>query len=196
RLMRTCDPLPTGASRPTNFLTLGLISLVLSLAAIAHSEIRAETPSPSAVASAPYELGTVVSFATGGESKKFTQTGWGDAETEFTWTTGQSAKLLFKFAPSPEPLKLRMRLAGFLHPPGLTSQPVEILANSQKVAAWQVSGAAEFTATIPAALAQTGALNIEIKTPKAASPKALGVSDDARVLGVSCYEVELERAAP
>lgn len=151
-------------------------------------------PSVNPAAAATYELGNVISFGEGGGSEKYKQSGWSNAEKEFTWTTGTSAKLLLKILATPEPLQLRMRLSGFINPPGLSSQPVEIVANGQKIADWQVSSPADFTATVPAAIAGAGELLIEIKTPKAASPKAQGVSDDPRILGVNCFEMTLSKS--
>jgi hypothetical protein len=139
-----------------------------------------------------YTLGKVVSFGAGGGSERFRQSGWSDTEKQFTWTIGTSAKLVFPIVPSVQPLNLRMRLTGFTKPPQLPAQPVEVFANEQKIAAWEVSTTADFTAVIPAVIAEKGGvLTIELKTPKATSPKALGMSNDARVLGVLCSELAI-----
>ena len=90
------------------------------------------------------------------------------------------------------PLTLRMRGAGFTQP-SVPTQPVEVLANGQKIADWQAtSDPVDFTAVIPASIAkQGGELILEFKIPKAISPKALGLSADPRVLGICCFELEI-----
>ena len=141
-----------------------------------------------------YQIGDVIRFGAGGGSERFRREGWSDTEKEFTWTTGQSAKLAFSIPASTERFDLRMRLTGLIKPPELPSQPVEVFANGEKIAVWEVAQTADFTAQIPAALRQNGAeLTIELKTPKATSPKALGLSEDARILGVLCSELALTK---
>lgn len=137
-------------------------------------------------------LGNVVGFGTGGDSERYKVSGWSKAEKEFTWTTGNSAKLTLSIPPNARPLSLRMRLTGLTKAPQLTFQPVAVLANGHKIADWEVSGTADFTAVIPESISKKGGpLTIELKTPKAMSPKALGINEDARVLGVLCSELAI-----
>jgi hypothetical protein len=139
-----------------------------------------------------YTFGTIVSFGAGAGSQRFRESGWSDTEKQFTWTIGNSAKLTLSIAPNAGPLNLRVRLTGLTKAPQLAFQPVAVLANGQKIADWEVSNTADFTAVIPAAIAKKGGpLTIELKTPKATSPKTLGMSNDARVLGVLCSELAI-----
>jgi hypothetical protein len=141
-----------------------------------------------------YTFGDVVRFGAGTGSERFKQDGWSDTEKQFTWTIGNSAKLTLSIPPNAGPLNLRVRLTGLTKAPQLAFQPVAILANGQKIADWEVSRTADFTAVIPAAIAKKGGiLTIELKTPKATSPKALGMSNDARVLGVLCSELAITK---
>ncbi len=151
---------------------------------------------PGAPASAAnYELGKLIRFGKGGESETYRRSGWSDPEADFTWTTGQSANLLFGLSEADHPLKLRMKIGGFMHPPKLTAQPVEIFANDRKIAEWEVSDPKEFTAVIPTNLvADRAELTIEIRTPKAASLQSLGASTDSRVLGVNCFELSITKS--
>jgi hypothetical protein len=88
-----------------------------------------------------------------------------------------------------------MTLAALINPPELPAQPVEVYANGQKIADWQVSGKAEFTALVPPKReAQDATLTIELRTPKAVSPKALGLSNDPRFLGISCFAMMIDKA--
>jgi hypothetical protein len=87
-----------------------------------------------------------------------------------------------------------MKLGGLIHPPDLPRQNVAVYANGEKIADWEVSEPADFTAPIPPALTtNTEDLNIELRIPDAASPQSLGVSYDGRLLGVRCYVIELRR---
>lgn len=89
-------------------------------------------------------------------------------------------------------LRIKMTVAALVKPPELPSQHVEVFANGQKVADWEVAGKSEFTALIPAAGGgKESALTIELKIPKAASPKSLGLSDDPRILGLSCFDLTI-----
>ena len=79
--------------------------------------------------------------------------------------------------------------------PAVPYQMVEVFANGQKIADWEVADTADFSARIPAEVTKSGGiLNIELRVPKATSPKALGLSDDSRILGIRVYSIELRRA--
>jgi hypothetical protein len=142
-----------------------------------------------------YELGTVVRFGTGGGSERFRQSGWSNTENEFTWSIGNSAKLFFSIPSANQSLTLRMRLTGLTKSGELPMQPVEVFANGRKIADWEVSSTADFTAVVPAAIVKPGGvLTIELRTPKATSPKVLGMNDDPRVLAVRCSELAIGKS--
>lgn len=78
--------------------------------------------------------------------------------------------------------------------PTVPYQVVEVLANGQKIADWEVADMADFGALIPGEVTRNkGILSIELRLPNATSPKALGLGDDSRILGVRVYSVELKR---
>jgi hypothetical protein len=93
---------------------------------------------------------------------------------------------------------LKIKLAGLTKDPELPFQPVEVYVNDEKVADWRVgANPAEFSVAIPKKMTSRGGLlTITLKIPKATSPKALGMSVDPRVLGVSCYDLQLVLKAP
>ena len=145
-----------------------------------------ETVPRQALQSTRYTLGETIQFGAGGRSERFRLRGWAQTEADFTWSIGPSASLVFSIEPQSHPLLLRMRLGG--------RPPVEVFANDEKIAEWEVSAPADFTATIPAHLvAAGGALIIELKTPNAASPKSLGAGEDVRELGIRCSEVAITK---
>jgi hypothetical protein len=84
-----------------------------------------------------------------------------------------------------------MMISALTNPPDLPFQPVEVLANQKQVAQWEVSSVGEFRAIIPAEAVIGSTLEMELRTPKATSPKALGQSEDPRVLGVCVHWLEL-----
>jgi hypothetical protein len=91
-------------------------------------------------------------------------------------------------------VSLKMKMAALIKPPDLPFQPIEIQVNDQKIAEWQVGDTAEFVASLPHDLTKAGGvLTIVIKTPKATSPKALGLGADPRILGICCLDLELSK---
>jgi hypothetical protein len=76
----------------------------------------------------------------------------------------------------------------------LSYQKAEVFANGQKIADWDVTDTADFTALIPAEVTKKSSiLNVEFRLPNATSPNTLGLGDDARVLAIRVYSVELKR---
>jgi hypothetical protein len=144
--------------------------------------------------SAELAYGKKVSFGQGGGSERFKESGWSKTEEKFTWTEGTVAVLKVKVPASNDSVTLKMSLAGLVKEPALPFQPVEVEVNGQKVADWQVGDVAEFVAAIPHDITKKGGeLTITLKTPKATSPKALGLNADPRVLGVCCLDLELSK---
>ena len=152
-------------------------------------------PPQSSQSSSSYAFGDVIKFGVGDGSERFRREGWSYAEQQFTWTIGQSAKLVFSIPGSDQSPTLHVRLAAFTKAPEVPWQPVEFYVNGQKLADWTVSAdAEEFTAVIPVELVKSpGELEIELKTPKAISPKSMGVGADPRLLGVCCYELSITK---
>jgi hypothetical protein len=166
-----------------------VVSASVFIAGIDCGRAAQNSPSPDKA----YALGTVISFGTSGTSERFKVSGWSKTETEFTWTEGKGATLSVEVPAVENALSLRMKLVGLIHPPEVSYQPVEVYVNGQKVADWQVAAPADFTATIPKEIAAAKKMEIELRTPKSTTPKALKMNDDARVLGVACFEMEITK---
>lgn len=166
--------------------------LALSLAACDRhsSDVRSEpNANPPAL-----EYGTSIGFAKGGNSDAFKVSGWSTTEEKFTWSEGTVAVLKMATAPTNNPVVLKMTVAALIKEPELPAQPVEVSINGQKIADWQVGNTAELTAAIPPEISKMGGtLTITFNTPKATSPKALGLSADSRILGICCYRLELSK---
>jgi hypothetical protein len=147
---------------------------------------------PSGPAEVPY--GTRIFFGKGGNSEPYKDSGWSTTEEKFTWSEGTAAELRIPVAATDDIIVLKTRLAALVSSPELPFQPVEVLVNGQKIAAWQVGETAEFAVAIPHDITKLGGvLTLSFKTPKATSPKALGLSADPRVLGICCFDLELTK---
>jgi hypothetical protein len=136
-------------------------------------------------------VGKVIQFTP--DSERYRVSGWNKSEGASAWSEGTSARLALPVPADAGPLTLKMTLRGLVQPPTLPFQPVEVYANDQKIADWEVSESAAFTAEIPAELTKSGGgtLSLQLRISKATSPKSLGINTDARILGVSCYSIEL-----
>lgn len=174
----------------TVFFT-GCLTFALFLLAGCH---RSETSTTSAPTPPAIQFGTKISFGMGGGAEPYKARGWSQTEEKFTWTEGTSAQLRLPVAPSNDPISLKFKMAALTKAPDLPFQPVEVWINDRKIAEWQVGDTAEFVATVPTEISKLGGVwTIDIKTPKANSPKTLGVSADPRVLGVCCFDLELTK---
>jgi len=177
------------AFRSSRIFVLLFLILLVSCEKPERQAKKSATPSAS-----NYTLGEVIRFGRGGRSERFKRGGWGDTEKDYTWTNARTARLSFTLADADQPLRLRMRLAGFTNPPLLNFQPVEVLVNDESVAEWEVSDVADYVALIPAEVANHEQFIVRLRIPEAASPKTLEVRDDPRLLGISCLEVAITKA--
>jgi hypothetical protein len=186
------------SSSPPLCLRLGtwlFAVVVLGISLLGQTGCGKSDQRPSASnATASDVVGQRIDFKTEGNWEPYRLSGWSNAEAQFTWSEGTVAKLALPISANPAGLKLKLIAGALIHEPDLPSQPVEVYANSQKIAEWQVGNAAEFTAMIPGELTTAGGtLTLEFRTPKATSPKALGVNADPRVLGICVRSLELKK---
>jgi hypothetical protein len=152
------------------------------------------TSAPESAPATGDVVGRRIEFKAGAQSERYRVSGWSASEPNFTWSEGTSAKLALPISAVAGGLTLKVNIAALNHPPQLPTQPVEVYANGQKVGEWQVGNVAEFTAAIPGDVTKDGGtLTLEFRTPKAASPKSLGVNADPRVLGICLTSLELSK---
>jgi hypothetical protein len=177
------------------------LSLRTTLAALAAmlgmlAQTGCNRPEQSSLSTTPVGdvVGQRIEFKAGANSERYRVSGWSASEPNFTWSEGTSAKLALPISAFPEGLSVKLVIAALVHEPSLPLQPVELYANGQKVAEWQVGNLAEFVATIPGEITKAGGtLTLEFRTPKAASPKSLGINPDPRVLGICLTSLELTK---
>lgn len=142
----------------------------------------------------PSILGQVIHFDASHEADSYKVSGWSPTETHFTWTEGKAAVLALPVPANSGAVRLRMLVSAYTHPPELPSQPVEVYANGQKIADWEVGNPAENTADIPKEIAAKGStLTIQFRTRKATAPAEFSSKADSRVLGICCHEMELTK---
>lgn len=111
-----------------------------------------------------YQSAKMVRFGVSGDAKRYQVSGWSGPEGAFTWTEQKSAVLTLQLNPEKSSYVLRMTLQGLVKPPELPSQIVEVQANQQPVATWEVTAKREFTAAIPPVLLKPdGLLTMLIK---------------------------------
>jgi hypothetical protein len=170
-----------------------ILPALLAIIALASCD-RAAQPPPADMPTLDYAYGTKLLFGKSGNAEGAKVSGWHPAEDEFTWTEATTAVLGLKVPAGAESVTMHARMAGMIKEPQVRSQPVQVLVNNKKVADWNVGNTAEFNAKIPADIVKNGGpLQITFKVLQAKSPKELGVSEDARVLGVRIYDLDLRR---
>jgi hypothetical protein len=152
--------------------------------AIALSEIQLlpatlSTPEPQSII-------TTISFGRGGDAEKYQQSGWSGGGDGFTWTDGTEASLVVPVPRKDGAYRVQAVIRmPFLYP-GLPSQQVEILASGRQVGAWDVSTGGTYSIDLAAdAIRSDGVLDLVFRIRDAASPKAHGMSEDARLLGLA-----------
>ena len=154
------------------------------------------------------DYGMRIYFGIGGDAERIRMSGWSGTERSFTWTDGHKASLGLRVPSDQHELRLRFRMGALVKPPELPFQPVNIVVNSVKLASWEVAEERTFQVVVPAQLLHPPAslqakpgfqldpgflALIDIETPKATSPRALGISDDPRLLGVRIYELHISK---
>src|SRR3954471_21746424 len=102
-------------------------SAITMVAALVLLETGCSKPAnDQPIAEQSYTLGKKVVFGEAGDSERYRVSGWSHTEKEITWTEGNSAVLQFGGVPASSSLRLKMTLSGFVRPPDLPSQPVEL----------------------------------------------------------------------
>jgi hypothetical protein len=180
----------------TQLWSMNLTSAIFALAIVLYvAGCGKPADSGNSDSTAPSIAGQKIEFKQGAASEQYCVSGWSKAEEKFTWSEGTSSKLGLPVGTDRGPWVLKVTMAGLVHPPDLPAQPVQVYANDEKVAEWNVGNTEEFTATIPASVNKPGGkLQIEFRIPKATTPKSLGENQDTRVLGICLYSLELNKA--
>jgi glycosyltransferase involved in cell wall biosynthesis len=179
--------------------SLGIMLHKLSMWAM-RSRARAVYASKTRASKVNYELGRVIDFAGDLEARRYLVAGWGTTDVgQGVWTDGPVAELSFRIADQRAgPLVLRARLSAFVNRahPGME---VDVWVNGQSIARWLFGRAhreedKDFPwreATIPRELVANGDVDVALKIEHPVSPAQLGLSMDARLLGIMIQELSI-----
>ena len=144
----------------------------------------------------PYLVGTSICFARDGNSRLFVVSGWHAPEDWGTWTSGERASLRIPFETAPRrPLRLEAALKGFVNEKNPRVR-VRVHAGGDQIAEWILDSAdpRRCQAAIPAEKLSEDECEIAFEILDAASPAELGISVDARRLGVGMESLEFQWA--
>ena len=146
--------------------------------------------------SAPYVLGTPVSFASGGNASRHAGIGWSLPEETGTWTDGREARLSFTLEASPDrDLRMSVLLAAFVQDrrPRLDA---DVVVNGRRLVRWTFRAPEEFHArdlVIPGAIAsRRRPLEVVFHVRDPRSPAAMGLRGDLRRLGLHLHSFVLQ----
>lgn len=143
----------------------------------------------------PYVQGTRLRFGTA-EVDRYLWFGWSGREILSRWTDRGRAALIFSLKPEgawKQPVTLRIFGGPFLAPGKLAAQRVVVRLNDQEMENWNLTNAEPQERSIeipPSTLRDKNVLLFEV--PDATSPRALGLSEDWRLLGFNVQWIEID----
>jgi hypothetical protein len=124
--------------------------------------------------------------------EKYLVSGWSSPEGPCRWSDGNEAGIIFGLEKI-EPLNLAIKMRPFIAPSQRNGQNVAVFLNNRKICKWDLraEGAAVSTAQLPRKLLKTNNL-LTFRFPQAASPAALGLSQDERKLAIYAEWMKLD----
>jgi hypothetical protein len=144
-----------------------------------------------------YRLGTAVSFLAGAPSAPATAIkvcGWTDPADTGTWSVGREARLRFRFAAAPADVLIGIDMLAFVAE-GLPEQRVTVVVNGEELDTIRMGSLSTalkiFRIPRQLILDHWGYVDLAFRFPDAASPAALGLSNDQRLLAIRLQSVRL-----
>lgn len=144
---------------------------------------------------ARWEQGETYSFSAGARSVSLLGSGWGEPAFWGVWSVAPEATLTCApFPPPAEPVVWRAAVRAFVWPQHPRIE-VEVVANDAPVGRWHFEhphdrGVVERVVTIPAELVQHEPVQLHFRIPGCISPRALGLSQDERRLGIGLVKAQ------
>ena len=132
-------------------------------------------------------------FRVGANTATRREDGWADPEAEATWTLGPHSRLVLPMPPSSGPLLLELVLSTSLAPPHLVSRPLRVSVGGTELGALAVMAPGTYNLQLPEACAGGGSIELRFDHPITTSPRDLGMSEDARPLGVSFHRLRIRQ---
>jgi len=177
----------SGLSNPT----VNIVALALRLA----GHLQARVAEAARLTGRKYRLGAPIDFTSAGRGRRFLAGGWSYPEPSGTWTGARTARMAFELVDRPrDDLVLVLTAHPFVVESGPESQEVRVVAAGRTLARLTLDRPdfREYRIPIPRDIAADGRLELRLEVPRAASPLALGVSGDGRVLGVKLRNAVIE----
>ncbi len=146
-----------------------------------------------------YILGSTIDFHEGGDGEQLEAQGWGASEPGGTWTVGRRSVLLLHL-PSGSKSELRLEFeAHAFTPPSRPEFAESLFVNDTAVAEWEITDRSPVirkTVTIPRTLGSGSLMRLEFVNHDPLSPRQLGLSSDARQVGLALHTLKLEAETP
>ena len=145
----------------------------------------------------PYTWGTVIPFGREGTAVQYQVSGWSFPEDGFTWTYGNSSALMIPVDTIPDTVFFTIQGRAFTGP-GLSGQRAMLSVNDNEIPepVLMDSTVSRFTLPVPTRYLKKGDNLITLRLPDASSPKELGISQDARMLGLGVSSVSFSSVRP
>ena len=145
------------------------------------------------VARAPGAVISEVTFGKEGNARSFRLHNFAEPEALRTWSIGTSCRLVMPRPVAGEDFWLEIIGEGFVRPPYLVSRPLAVLVNGVRLAETEIDDTVRLHVHLPAELMRADELVIDFQHPVCPSPLSMGVSTDARSLGIMFERVTLRR---
>jgi phosphoglycerol transferase len=144
-------------------------------------------------------VGDRIDFSRKGMSALVVGRGWSSQEDSLRWTDGKRADIRLKVAAAAANAPLRLRLAGSVALGAIrTRQTMTVLINGQEAARFTFQAGQDAPALIvpldPRGLGDDRKVVVSLLFEDVRSPKALGLSQDDRQLGIALSSIALETA--
>ena len=135
-----------------------------------------------------------ITFGVDGNDALYIHSGFSGPERGFRWTEGHEAVFRFKAEKmTSRRYYVSFDIYPFLYGDRLSSQRVEVYANGLKLADWVINQPVDKVLLLPKNTSG-GDYNLSFKLPDAASPKAVGLNEDVRVLGLGFRKIQFTPA--
>jgi hypothetical protein len=144
---------------------------------------------------ARYKLGSTIDFGKNGNAVWFQAEGWWSAEEGGTWRVGDRSILVLDIEAQPD-TDLVLDIDGHAFAPPQRSPYAEtVVFNRTPVAEWQISSPVlKSQIRIPRELVSSPLIRIEFVNHDPKAPADVGLSTDARKLGLALQRVSLQSA--
>lgn len=139
-----------------------------------------------------YSWGSVIQFGDVGNAFDYKKVGWSFPVSGYEWTNGHQVELTVPVDPVTKDILFTITGMPFVSPGKVDRQRMRLLVGGEAVADWALDEfrGYQLSATIPRHLVRSP-LQIMLEFPDAQRPKDLGISGDARLLGLAVQQITM-----